>query len=175
MYFRIAGNSIDNRRQNCIGIERLLIHSDIYQGVVDELEKRVSKLTQGAPMNENVDCGAMTMLKQALHVHRLVTKSVEQGAKLLVGGVPHNLPHYYPPTLLVDVEPHMAICKEEVFGPVMVIMKFKDDKEAIDIVNQCEYKLGSNGNRIHSTSVYKMRQASSKIHQGTSSRNVQCE
>eukprot|EP00051_Salpingoeca_urceolata_P031567 m.12052 g.12052 ORF g.12052 m.12052 type:complete len:603 (-) comp4168_c0_seq2:214-2022(-) len=138
--------TFQNCGQNCIGLERLIVHAAIYDRFVETMAANVSALSQGAPLDGDVDCGAMTMGSLAMKgIQDLVDDAVSKGARLLAGGKPNTAagPAFYTPTLLVDVTSSMRIAQQEVFGPVMVIMKAADDKDALGIANGCEYGLGS--------------------------------
>ncbi|CAG8687373.1 5064_t:CDS:2, partial [Racocetra fulgida] len=116
-----------NAGQNCIGLERILVHESIYDKFVKIIELRVRELRVGCALND---------------------EEVSQGAKLLYGGHPFVHPlyptaHYYTPTLLIDVTPDMPISQTEHFGPIMVVMKFRTDDEAIEIANSSGYGLGN--------------------------------
>lgn len=139
-----------NCGQNCIGIERILVASEIYDKVVDEMKERVSKLRQGSILadGEGVDCGAMTMGTQFAMLESLVQEAVNRGARLLCGGKRYNHPkhkhgQYFEPTLLADVTPDMEIANTEVFGPIMVLMKHNGPEDAVRITNLCPFGLGS--------------------------------
>lgn len=141
--------TFQNSGQNCAGLERIVVQSGIYDKFVSDMEKHVKALRVGPPLgSEPVDMGAMTMYTQLAKVQELVDDAVSEGARLLVGGKPFTHPsfpqgQYFAPTLLVDVTPLMRIAQEEVFGPVMVIMKFGSEQEGIQIANSSEYALGS--------------------------------
>lgn len=140
--------TFQNSGQNCAGLERLIVQDGIYEKFVEDMVKHISKLRAGPPLGKEVDMGAMTMYSQIKKVQELVDDAVEKGARLLVGGNQHtdpDFPHgqYYSPTLLVDVTPEMRIAQEEVFGPVMCIMKFGSEKEAVQLANSSPYALGS--------------------------------
>ncbi|KAI9249508.1 Aldehyde/histidinol dehydrogenase [Phascolomyces articulosus] len=139
-----------NCGQNCIGIERIIIASEIYDQVVDEMDKRIGKLRQGSVLadGEGVDCGAQTMGNQFEKLEGLVQEAVSRGARLLKGGKRYHHPkhphgQYFEPTLLVDVTPDMEIANEEAFAPIMVIMKHNGPEDAVRIANACPYGLGS--------------------------------
>eukprot|EP00047_Mylnosiga_fluctuans_P005047 m.238080 g.238080 ORF g.238080 m.238080 type:complete len:605 (+) comp13244_c0_seq1:33-1847(+) len=139
--------TFQNCGQNCIGLERLVVLEPIYDKFVAVMQERVTRLSQGAPLEGNVDCGAMTMGARATkEIQALVEASVRQGARLLAGGhavTRNGKGTFFEPTLLVDVTPEMDIARNEVFGPVMVILKAKNDADAQRIVNASEYGLGS--------------------------------
>ena len=104
-------------------------------------------------MDEGVTIGPLINQGAAARVHKLVSTAVAQGATLSMGG-DWQEGNYYPPTLLTDVSPQMDIVGEEIFGPVVTILTFKDDAEAIALANATEYGLASyfysqNIRRIH--------------------------
>jgi len=139
--------TFQNCGQNCIGLERLVVHAGIYDKFVARVEKEVNLLTQGPPMDGDFDCGAMTMgVQEIARIKVLVDKAVEQGARLLAGGSRNEElmdGSFMRPTLLVDVTKEMDIARNEVFGPVMTVMKAADDADAVAIVNSTRYGLGS--------------------------------
>eukprot|EP01134_Creolimax_fragrantissima_P005088 CFRG5088T1 len=145
LHFSMRG-TFQNCGQNCIGLERLVVQETIYDNLVSDLEKQVKELTQGAESGDTVyDCGAMTMQASLEKIQRLVDDAVSKGARCLVGGASGTSEYgiYYQPTLIVDVTVDMEIAKEETFGPILTVFKFKTDEEAVDIVNSTRYGLGS--------------------------------
>jgi acyl-CoA reductase-like NAD-dependent aldehyde dehydrogenase len=131
--------------QMCVGAERLYVFDAVYDRFVDEMHRRVAALRQGPPREDLVDCGATTMPRQVEIIDELVRDAIEKGARALVGGSrDESLPgNFYRPTLLVDVDHSMRITQEETFGPVMVIVRVRDEEEAIRLANDCPYGLGS--------------------------------
>lgn len=132
--------------QMCVGAERIYVFDEVYDEFVAIMHARVQALRQGPPLaNALVDCGASTMPAQLDIIQGLVDDAVERGARALVGGQRNsNLPgQYFEPTLLVDVDHSMRITQEEIFGPVMVIVRVRDEAEAIRLANDCPYGLGS--------------------------------
>lgn len=140
--------TFQNCGQNCIGLERLVVHAGIYDKFVSEMEGLVNDLSQGPPLTGDYDCGAMTMgLDEIARIEKLVNQAVSAGARLLAGGRRNTSPQcangsFMEPTLLVDVTRDMDIARNEVFGPVMTIMRAEDDDDAIAIVNSTLYGLG---------------------------------
>lgn len=123
----IMRGTFQNMGQNCIGLERILVHADIYDEFLERVVPLVKQLRLGAPLgNAEVDCGAITMPRHIKHVKELVDDAVLSGARLLFGGS-RALEggdvdgQFFEPTVLADVKPDMKIAQEEVFGPVMVI------------------------------------------------------
>jgi aldehyde dehydrogenase (NAD+) len=138
--------TFQNCGQNCIGLERLVIHSKIYDRFVQAVAAKVAALSQGPPLSATVDCGAMTMGAAEIgRIEKLVQQAVDSGARLLAGGKRNDtLPEgsFMRPTLLVDVTRNMDIARNEVFGPVMTVIRAEDDDDAVAIVNSTPYGLG---------------------------------
>jgi acyl-CoA reductase-like NAD-dependent aldehyde dehydrogenase len=134
-----------NCGQNCVASERILVH----EGVYGEFERRaatlVSELRQGNGRVELVDVGAIITPLQLEVIDDAVQGAIAQGARLVTGGkrALSDDGDFFEPTILADVTPDMDIAQEEVFGPVMLLMRFRDDAEAIEIANGVSYGLSS--------------------------------
>ena len=131
--------------QMCVGAERLYVMDGVYDDFVARVVARVRALRQGPPLHGEFDVGAMTMPRQLEIIQDLVDDALAKGARALVGGRPNSdlRGTYYQPTVLVDVDHSMRITQEEQFGPVMVILRVRDDEEAVRLANDCPYGLGS--------------------------------
>ena len=131
--------------QMCVGAERLYVFDSVYDAFVGRLVERVRALRQGPPLSALVDVGATTMPRQLEIIEELLADAVEKGARVLVGGQRNTAAgrQYFQPTVLVDVTHDMRITQEEVFGPVAVIMRVRDEQEAIERANDCPFGLGS--------------------------------
>ena len=106
--------------------------------------ERMRAQTMGDPLQEGVTIGPMARhdLRDALHAQ--VTKSLSQGARLLLGGaIPESKGAYYPPTVLTDVRRGMPACDEETFGPVAAVIGVADEAEAIRAANDSPFGLGA--------------------------------
>eukprot|EP00906_Rhabdomonas_costata_P021165 RCo030750 len=136
--------TFQNCGQNCIGLERVLLHTSIHDKVVSALLETVKGLSQGPSSAPPVkDLGAMTMGGASVKkIQKLLDDSVKAGAKVLAGGKATS-DNFFPPTLITNVTVDTPIANEEVFGPILVVMKFESDEEATEIVNRCPYGLGS--------------------------------
>ncbi|TNC84580.1 MAG: succinate-semialdehyde dehydrogenase [Alcanivorax sp.] len=140
------GGSFINLGQNCIAAERLLVFDTVYDRFVTELVRHASALRQGVPdRHGNVDVGAITSPLQIEVIDRLVRNAIQQGARALCGGALRHGGNgqFYPPTILVDVTPDMEIACREVFGPVMLVFKVRNEAEAIEMANGTEFGLHS--------------------------------
>lgn len=140
--------------QNCIGIERFIVSSALYSTFVSTMDLQIGKLTVGdilsptSSSSKPPDVGALVTDVRFPHLERLIQSAVSQGARLLHGGHQFHHPsfqngHYFSPTLLVDVTSDMDIAKDELFAPVMLVMKFDTKEEAIELANGTRYGLGA--------------------------------
>ncbi|KDE04182.1 hypothetical protein MVLG_05345 [Microbotryum lychnidis-dioicae p1A1 Lamole] len=143
--------------QNCIGAERFIVHEKVYDRFVASMASRVEALKVGDVLAKDldrdptnrVDVGAMVSDRLFGELERLVLSAVKDGARCIVGGKrikqhptsPQG--HYFQPTLLVDVTTEMEIANQEVFAPVMTVMRFKELDEAIELANSTRYGLGA--------------------------------
>ncbi|CAD7698004.1 unnamed protein product [Ostreobium quekettii] len=132
--------------QNCAGGERFIVHARIYDKFLHMAVETVKRMTFGEALgSDRVDMGAMCLPGLAEKVHSLVQDAVSKGAKLLIGGeLPQREGQFYPPTILADVTNDMKIWTEEVFGPVMAVVPFDEEEEAVHLANDCPFGLGSN-------------------------------
>ncbi|KAF5226532.1 putative aldehyde dehydrogenase [Trypanosoma cruzi] len=166
----IMRGTFQNCGQNCVGLERVIVHESIHDIVVKRLETAVKALTQGPASQGLYDLGAMTMGEPSIQkIQRLIDETVAAGAILVCGGKPSS--RFFPPTIITNVTPTMPIAKEEVFGPVLVVMKFSTDEEAVEIVNACEYGLGS---CVFSKDVSRAKRIGAKLRTGMTNVNDFC-
>lgn len=131
--------------QMCVGAERIYVFEAVHDEFVRRVHERVRAFRQGPPLEKLVDVGAMTMPRQIEIVLDLVADAKEKGARVLLGGRrnPRFDGQFVEPTILTDVEHSMRITQEEQFGPVMVIVRVRDEEEAVRLANDCPYGLGS--------------------------------
>lgn len=159
--------TFQNSGQNCAGLERVLVQESIHDHLVKRLETMVRALTQGPASQGFYDVGAMTMGELSVQkIQKLIDDSVAAGATLVCGGKASH--HFFPPTMIINVTPEMPIAKEEVFGPVLVVMKFRTDEEAVSLVNACEYGLGSS---VFSGDVARARRIADQLRTGMTNVN----
>jgi len=156
--------------QNCAGGERFFVHAKIYDKFVAAVTSIVGQMRQGHALGEDtVDCGAMCMPGLAQKVEALVADAVAKGARCLAGGrADTRKGQFMQPTVLVGVTPAMEIWREEVFGPVMTIVPFSSDAEAVALANDCPFGLGSN---VFSGDQARARAIASQLRAGMSSIN----
>jgi acyl-CoA reductase-like NAD-dependent aldehyde dehydrogenase len=143
-----------NCGQNCLSAERFYVYEKVYDQFIKKVLEITPQIIQG-PKKE-VDVGAINLPAQIQRYKEVINEAVSKGAKVLFGGnVNSSLEgHFFLPTVIVNVDHSMRIMREENFGPIMAIMKVRDDEEAIRLANDCNYALGcsifsSNYDRAH--------------------------
>jgi succinate-semialdehyde dehydrogenase/glutarate-semialdehyde dehydrogenase len=142
---------LQNNGQTCIAAKRFIVHDSIYDAFLSLFTKKMKAAQMGDPTNEDVYYGPMARLDLRDELHGQVLKTVEQGGRLVLGGViPEGKGAYYPATILVDLEPGMEAFDNELFGPAASVMRAKDDAHAVELANNSQFGLGSGvftGNR----------------------------
>lgn len=131
--------------QVCDALKRLIVHHSILEKVVENLQEELEKKQVGDPEDENTDMGSLAAKRQLDLLKDQVEDAVKKGAEVVIGGrVPHNLKGaYYLPTILTNVKKGMRVWDEEVFGPVIPIISFETEEEAIQLANDTKYGLGA--------------------------------
>ncbi len=130
-----------NCGQMCTSVERIFVTEQVHDAFVQELKAAVLRVKVGAP-EENADMGPLTFPQQMATVERHVAEAVAAGAQVLTGGKRPGGPGlFYPPTLLTGVTPQMSIYTEETFGPVLPVIKVRDEQEAVRLANDHVYGL----------------------------------
>lgn len=125
--------------QSCIGVQRILVHADVYDAFRDKLVARTKTLIAGDPHDENTFIGPMIDVKEAERLERWIGEAKEKGAKLLCGGKRDGA--MLEATLLENVGRETKLNFEEAFGPVAFLARFNDFDEALDIVNDSKFGL----------------------------------
>ena len=134
--------------QMCVAAERLIVLDAVYDRFLELVTARVRPLRQGPPTEDRggqFDVGAMTMPRQLEIIERQVKDAVDKGARVLAGGRrnPRYKGQFWEPTILADVTAEMAVFRDETFGPVMTVVRARDEADAIRLANECAYGLGS--------------------------------
>ena len=134
-----------NAGQACLSIERCYVDRKIYGAFVDACVQKAKKLRVGDGMNPETDIGPMIHERQLRTVDAHVEDAIAGGARVLVGGMRlQDLgPNFYAPTVLTNVTHEMRIMREETFGPVLAIMAFDSEAEAIRLANDSEFGLAA--------------------------------
>src|SRR5438876_8405841 len=125
--------------QSCIAVQRVFGQSEVYDDFLPWLVKEVESLKVGDPMDPDVDVGPVIDEAAAERIEGWVGEAVEGGARILTGGKREG--SIYHPTVLVDTTPDMKVCRQEVFGPVVIVEPYQAFEEAIARVNDSDYGL----------------------------------
>jgi len=132
-----------NQGQVCCAGSRIFVQEGIYDKFVPALVEKFKRIKVGDPLDPNTQMGCQINKKQADKILEYVKIGVEEGAKIAVGGKRHSAGEaFVEPTLLVDVRNDMRVAQEEIFGPVGVVIKFKDQDELVRMANDSLYGLG---------------------------------
>ena len=132
--------------QSCIAGSRLYIQSKIYDEFLDKLVAKAKKIKLGAPMDKDTQMGPLNSFKQLENIEKNIKETIEQGGKLRCGGERSNISNkgYYFPATIIECENHnLPTAENELFGPVLSVMKFDDEENAINQMNDNQYGLSS--------------------------------
>lgn len=133
-----------NTGQTCVCANRLLVHEPVYEAFAKKLAEAVAKLKVGSGVEPGVQQGPLIDMNAVLKVEEHIADAVSKGAKVVVGGQRHTLGgQFFQPTVLANVTPDMKVAKEETFGPVAPLFRFKTEAEAIRMANDTEFGLAS--------------------------------
>ncbi len=139
-----ATSRLINSGQSCIAAKRFIVTEKVYDEFLDAFKKELDKRVVGDPVNESTDIGPMARQDLRDTLHNQVSKSIELGAKPLIGCEKlEGNGAYYPVSILTDVKEGMPAYEEELFGPVASVIKVKDSNEAIAVANDTQYGLGA--------------------------------
>ncbi len=132
--------------QICVSGSRLLLHKPIYEDFLDLFVERVCKLKIGDTMDETTDVGPVISRRHQESILNYIEIGKREGASAILGGSavttpPFDRGNYIEPTIFTGVTPEMRIAQEEIFGPVVTITPFNDDREAVQIANGVKYGL----------------------------------
>jgi acyl-CoA reductase-like NAD-dependent aldehyde dehydrogenase len=129
--------------QSCTSVERVYVHQSIYPRFVDLLKTKMEKLRSVAQAGEPAEIGNMTAPFQLETIEGQLAEAQAEGAKILSGGQRQAHSQYFPPTLVVDVHHGMKLMHEETFGPILPVMSFETEAEAIALANDSIYGLSA--------------------------------
>ena len=133
-----------NAGQACVAGNRFLVDAGVEAEFVSEMTKRVKALKLGNGLDAGVDMGPLIDAGAVARVDGLVREAIGKGAVCVCGGktAPQG-PNFYEPTILTGVTPEMRIFREEIFGPVVPVISFSTDEEAIELANHTHYGLAA--------------------------------
>ncbi len=133
-----------NAGQTCVCANRLYIQDGVYDAFVEKLKAAVATLKIGNGLDEGVTTGPLIDDKAVAKVEEHIADALDQGAEIVTGGKPHALGgSFFEPTILVNVPKSAKISREETFGPLAPLFRFKDEAEVIAMANDTEFGLAS--------------------------------
>ena len=128
--------------QSCDARSRVLVERPLYDEFVNSFSETAAKMKVGDPLDAETQMGSLISQAHRDKVHGLVETGRKEGAEIITGGEPTDGDGaFYPPTVLAGVENRMAVAQEEIFGPVVTVIPFEDETEAVRIANDVKYGL----------------------------------
>ncbi|WP_372775183.1 NAD-dependent succinate-semialdehyde dehydrogenase [Mangrovibacterium sp.] len=142
----LAALKFGNCGQVCVSPNRIFVHENVYDEFVERFVGKAKKLEVGFGNDAKIDMGPIVDGRSRDRVMKLAEKTLAEGAKLECGGkIPADKPngYFFEPTVFTNVNRNMTIFREEIFGPLAAIYKFKTEEEVLDMANDCEVGLSS--------------------------------
>ena len=160
-----ADGAFYNNGQSCCAVERIYVHEKVYDQYIDEFVKEVKSWKTGSPTEPGVYIGPLTRKEQLSVLENQLKDAIQKGATILTGGERMDRKgFYFEPTVVVNASHEMNLMRDESFGPVIGVMKVKDDKEAIQLMQDTEYGLTAS---VYSTSKGRAETILQQVNAGT--------
>jgi len=161
----IADGAFYNNGQSCCAVERIYVHENIYDEFVQEFIKEVKSWKVGAPEEKGTYISVLSRKSQVDFLEHQIQDAIAKGGKIAIGGHRINCKGYYfEPTVVLNVNHTMSLMREESFGPVIGIMKVKNDQEALSLMQDTDYGLTAS---VYSESFDRAQKILSHINAGT--------
>jgi acyl-CoA reductase-like NAD-dependent aldehyde dehydrogenase len=159
--------SMMNAGQTCLSVERCYVQRKLYPAFVGMCHDKIARLKIGNGADPDTDVGPLISARQLQHVAGQVEEARAQGSNVLIGGtpLPEVGPNFYAPTLMIDVQPAARLMREETFGPVLPVVPFDRDEEALHLANDSDFGLGASvwGKTAHATAIARRVRAGSVL------------
>jgi len=160
-----ADGAFYNNGQSCCAVERIYVHEKIYDQYIGEFIKEVKSWKIGLPGEAGVYIGPLSRKEQLSVLEKQVKDAIQKGAAVLAGGKKMDRKgFYFEPTVVVNTSHEMSLMRDESFGPVIGIMKVKDDKEAVRLMQDTEYGLTAS---VYSNSQTRAENILQQVNSGT--------
>jgi succinate-semialdehyde dehydrogenase/glutarate-semialdehyde dehydrogenase len=133
-----------NNGQSCVAAKRFVVVASVHDAFLEKLVHAMDGFVRGDPLRDDTQLGPMARPDLRDELHQQVRRSVDAGARLVLGGeMPEGPGAFYPATVLAEVEPGMAAFDEETFGPVAAVVRAKDEKHALALAARTSFGLGA--------------------------------
>lgn len=156
-----------NAGQMCTAGSRLVVHESVKDEVLDRVLAKMAQMQPAHPLDDDAPIGAIASQRQLQNVHAIVSEGLAEGGRLLMGGSPvmtESGGYYYPPTAVDDLQPDSLLAQKEVFGPVLSVLTFASDDDAVRIGNATQYGLASG---VWTNDLSRARRVSKGLRMGT--------
>ena len=155
--------------QSCVAGSRALLHRDVYDQLLERVRRRAGSVVLGDPMSDETQMGPIANVPQLQRVEQMVGAAREAGARVVAGGARRSLDAFpdglfYDPTIVDGVGTDAVIAQDEVFGPVLTVLPFEDEDEAVAIANNTRFGLAAG---VWTRDVKRAHRVARRIHAGT--------
>jgi aldehyde dehydrogenase (NAD+) len=127
--------------QSCVAGSRLLVHRKVHDALVERIAEGAKKLKLGDPLLSATEIGPINNARQFSRVRELIAVSLREGGQLVLGGTHEGEGFFIPPTIVTDIANRASLAQEEVFGPVLAVIPFEEEEEAIALANATAFGL----------------------------------
>jgi acyl-CoA reductase-like NAD-dependent aldehyde dehydrogenase len=160
-----ADGAFYNNGQSCCAVERIYVHEKVYDKYVDEFVKEVKSFKIGKPTEDGVYIGPLCRKAQVEFLQGQVNDAIKKGGVVAAGGhAIHGQGYFFEPTVILNATQSMDVVRDESFGPIIAIMKVKDDEEAVKLMQDTEYGLTA---AVYSSSQRRAEEILKRINAGT--------
>jgi acyl-CoA reductase-like NAD-dependent aldehyde dehydrogenase len=130
--------------QTCIAGSRGLVHEDVYDEILERVADRAARIVMGDPQQPETEMGPICFPGQLQKIQKFVQEARDSGARIVTGGDDRDMGGlFFAPTIIADVTNDSPVCQEEIFGPVLSMLRFSDEEEAVALANDSRYGLAA--------------------------------